>query len=141
MSTQQETNETPRAADYNPLMWRVPIFVAITTLALAAQAPSQGGSLEELLRSRFIGKQITLKSFYCGDHLEFSADGSLLQPAMPEIGSWTTCGYVRFKNVEVEPSAIRFSGVREIVTYNGRDWKVNRTEPIRLQIGLSSDNS
>ena len=72
--------------------------------------PVRAASLNDDLRSKYEGKVMMLRNFYCGKALMFDDQGSLISGG--HAGSWTMCRDIRVKEIKIYDNKIRIKGQR-----------------------------
>lgn len=93
------------------LLW---LCLATAGFTSALWAQSQGD--EEQLRAAYAGKIVTLRHFYDGAHLEFTADGALKGTAT--VGPWTLDGQLLVNDVQLHEGTLRVQGRRLHLSYD-----------------------
>lgn len=86
-----------------------------TLFLLCAPAFASGNSLLDQLRSQYVGKIVTLRHFYAGNHLRFRSDGVLEGDA--ETGPWTVDGQLSVEHIELHHDLLQFKGRRVYLYY------------------------
>ncbi|HXE74677.1 MAG TPA: energy transducer TonB [Candidatus Xenobia bacterium] len=95
-----------------------PIWMLVVFLVPPAPSSNRSdfGQVEERAKSVLDGKELFLRGFYCDNHLQFTADGELLNPSSP--GPWTLCGFVKITSVEFLPDVVEIRATRVVAIYN-----------------------
>lgn len=79
--------------------WDATLILLAVLLLLLRLARSDDGGIEQQLKSDYAGKVLTLRHFYCGDHLRFHSDGALNGDA--PVGPWTLDGQIAVEEVHL----------------------------------------
>jgi len=133
-----------------------------TLLALAfphRSAWADSRELEIQLKTDYVGKVLTLRHFYHGDHLKFLPDGSLASDATE--GPWTIDGRIEVEEIRLHGGVLEIKGRRIFVVfdfkskpqdtlttldrYKGRDRKdvekLLRHSAVQIEVELPSTTS
>jgi len=95
------------------------LFAALLLLVpLQTSLARAGDELEEQLKAEYVGKVLTFRHFYKGDHLAFQADGSLI--GLGEVGPWTLDSQVSINSVEVRDRALQIHGRRVWLVFGSK---------------------
>lgn len=97
-------------------MTRPTIATLLALFCLFSLGWANNGGLEKDLKSDYVGKTLTLRHFYGGDHLKFSADGTLQGDA--PIGPWTVDGQIAVEKVELKGNMLELRGRRINVVFD-----------------------
>lgn len=84
--------------------------VLIAVCALVFSVPGKAASLNDDLRSKYQGKVVMLRNFYCGRDLKFDAQGELLGGG--RAGAWTLCRDIRITHIDIRDRQLKISGQR-----------------------------
>jgi TonB family protein len=71
---------------------------------------------DDTLQSRYEGKQVMLRSFYCGNKLKFDVDGNLV--AGGPSGAWTLCRNIRIHKIALKDGKLEIAGQRIPLIYD-----------------------
>lgn len=82
--------------------------------------PAKAAGSNDDLRSKYQGKVVMLRNFYCGSDLIFNEQGVLQSGGA--IGAWTLCRDIRIRDIEVKKGDLRIKGQR-IYLFRGQDGK------------------
>jgi TonB family protein len=96
----------------------------LSLLFLHTSAWADSGKLEKQLRADYVGKTLTLRHFYHGDHLRFHTDGTLNGDA-PE-GPWTIDGEIAVEKVHLNGNVLEIRGRRINVIFDSRSKPVDQ---------------
>jgi TonB family protein len=77
-----------------------------------------GDDVEEQLKTEYVGKVLTLRHFYKGDHLVFQSDGSLI--GLAEVGPWTVDSQIEVKKITVRDRGLQIRGRRVFLVFDAR---------------------
>lgn len=100
------------------------VVLALFALLFLFPDSSHADSLEKQLQSDYVGKTLTLRHFYEGDHLRFHPDGTLQGDA--PIGPWTLDGQIAVEQVHLSGSVLEFRGRRITVVFDARNKPVDQ---------------
>ncbi len=100
------------------------VLPALFALLFLFPAWSNADNLEKQLASDYIGKTLTLRHFYEGDHLRFRPDGTLQGDA--PIGPWTLDGQIAVEQVHLSGSVLEFRGRRITVVFDAKNKPVDQ---------------
>lgn len=92
-----------------------PILLAALLRAPQAKA---GDDINEQLKSEYLGKVLTLRNFYKGEHLAFQSDGSLIGVA--EIGPWTVDGQIVVLSIDLKGPSLRIHARRVCLAFDSK---------------------
>lgn len=82
-----------------------------------------GADLGDDLRSKYQGKQVMLRNFYCGKSLRFDEQGKLVSGG--SAGPWTLCRDIRVEDIKLKSGSLRISGRRIYLFYNSNTKQFN----------------
>jgi TonB family protein len=88
---------------------------ALTTILLLTSV-AQAGTLQNQLTSDYVGKVLTLRHFYQGDHLKFQPDGTLIGDA--PVGPWTVDGQILVEKARLRNSMLTIKGRRLVLLFD-----------------------
>jgi TonB family protein len=91
-------------------------------------------SVNGQLKSKYVGKTLTLRHFYVGDHLRFRRDGTLEGSA--PIGPWTVSGQLLVRKAELRDNVIHIEGRRLLLF---RDEKSNKLQDLLVTVEHSRE--
>jgi TonB family protein len=94
-----------------------PFRLALITLILCAPL-TWSSNVQDQLASEYIGKTLTLRHFYSGDHLAFRADGTLDGTA--PLGPWTVDGKLVIDEIKLHKSTLVVRGRRLILVFDSK---------------------
>jgi TonB family protein len=97
-------------------MSSISVFALTTTLLLASL--TQAGTLQHQLESDYVGKVLTLRHFYQGDHLKFRADGTL--DGNTAVGPWTVDGQLSVEKIDLRSHTLYIQGRRIYLVYDSK---------------------
>src|SRR5215471_681975 len=97
-------------------MKRNAIATCLLLCVLCLRDWANNGDIEKDLKSDYVGKTLTLRHFYHGDHLKFSSDGTLQGDA--PFGPWTVDGRIEVEKVRLNGSLLEFQGRRINVVFD-----------------------
>ncbi len=100
------------------------VLPALFALLFLFPASSNADHLEKQLASDYVGKTLTLRHFYEGDHLRFRPDGTLQGDA--PIGPWTLDGQIAVEQVHLSGSVLEFRGRRITVVFDAKNKPVDQ---------------
>ena len=92
-------------------------FALATTLLVTSV--SQAGNLQKQLDSDYVGKVLTLRHFYSGDHLKFRPDGTLIGDTA--VGPWTLDGQLSVESIELHGRTLEVKGRRIYLVYDSKN--------------------
>jgi TonB family protein len=92
-----------------------PVLLFVSVLLAMLSSPPQAWADGDL-KSDYQGKVLTLRHFYEGDHLVFSADGTLAGRAA--VGPWTVDGQIFVQTIEVKGRVLRIRGRRVCLIFD-----------------------
>jgi TonB family protein len=73
---------------------------------------------DDTLQSRYQGKQVMLRNFYCGSKLKFNVDGNLVE-GKPS-GAWTLCLDIFIDEIQVKHGKLEIEGHRVPLFYDSK---------------------
>ncbi len=91
--------------------------VLLATLLLSSVAKGDD-DVEEQLKADYVGKTLTLRHFYQGEHLSFQSDGSLVGSA--GAGPWTVDGQIEVKHIKQHGRALQIEGRRVYLVFDSK---------------------
>lgn len=104
----------------NARLLQVPALL-VAVGAVLCSLPAKAASPDDDLRSKYRGKVLMLRNFYCGQDLRFNEQGDL-QAGGP-TGAWTICRDVRIGNLKIEKGVLHITGQRIYLAHNaGQDF-------------------
>jgi TonB family protein len=86
---------------------------------LAAGRAAWADDVEADLNKEYVGKVLTLRHFYEGDHLRFLSDGNLVGNAVD--GPWTIDGRVEIKQIHLKSGLIEIKARRINIVFDVKD--------------------
>jgi TonB family protein len=84
-----------------------PVLAIMLSLSSLASA---GDDVSEHLKSDYVGKALTLRHFYQGDHLSFQSDGVLI--GLADVGPWTVYGQIQVQEITLGDHVLKIFGRR-----------------------------
>jgi len=92
-----------------PSKWIVTaLLIAVLLLPLRFARADVG--IEQQLKSDYVGKVLTLRHFYSGEHLKFHSDGTVQGDA--PVGPWTLDGQIAVEKVQLRGGILSIEGRR-----------------------------
>jgi TonB family protein len=97
-----------------------PRILAAVLLCLLSSAFcfARADSLEEQFKSDYVGKTMTLRHFYSGEHLRFHSDGTLQGEA--PTSPWTLDGQIEVEAIHLRDGLVVISGRRIRLIFNAQ---------------------
>jgi TonB family protein len=89
--------------------WNVTVMLLAMLLLPLRFAWADGEGIDGQLKSDYVGKVLTLRHFYSGEHLQFHADGKLQGDA--EVGPWTLDAQIAVTEVRLRSGLLIIKGV------------------------------
>jgi len=108
------------------------LALAVAFLAASLACLAQTNDLEKAAQAEYVGKVLTLRQFYEGSHLRFSADGHLV--GRGKTGSWTTDGQIEIDNVHLTDQRLQLKGRRRRLVFD------SASEEPRDVLGISASD-
>lgn len=93
------------------------LLVFLTMLATIPLCAQSADPLHDEITTALKGKIVTLRHFYSGSDLHYSADGDLV--SKPEVGPWTLDGRLKVEKVSVKEDHVQLEGRRTWVRFTG----------------------
>lgn len=90
--------------------WNAAVVLIPMLLMPLQFAWADSDAIEGQLKSDYIGKVLTLRHFYSGDHLRFHADGTLQGDA--PVGPWTVDAQIEIKEIRLRSGQLIIKGRR-----------------------------
>lgn len=104
----------------NARLLQVPALL-VAVGAILCSLPAKAASPDDDLRSKYRGKVLMLRNFYCGQDLRFNEQGDLQTGG--ETGAWTICRDVRIDDLKIKNGSLHITGQRIYLAHNaGQDF-------------------
>ena len=116
MSTPKNNSEHARPFLFSKLNVALVLLVGMLLPIRFAWANDSG--LEDQLKSEYKDKTLTLRHFYSGDHLRFSADGALNGNAT--VGPWTLDGQISVEEIHLRDGFVVIKGRRVHLVFDSQ---------------------
>jgi TonB family protein len=95
------------------------VSLAVPVLALfMLVAPAWAGNLDNVIRSEYPNRILTLRHVYSGERLHLYGDGTLVEDAPP--GSWTTDSQLEVRDANLNGSVMTIRGRRIYEVYDSK---------------------
>lgn len=91
---------------------------AFLLLSLLSPSVVVADAVDDQLRTEYVGKVLTLRRFYKGDHLSFRADGTLDGDA--RIGPWTIDGEIFVNKAFASGTTLHLKGRRLVLLFDSK---------------------
>lgn len=96
------------------------VFLAICFVGLSIfTAPAWAGNLDNVIRSEYPNRILTLRHSYGGERLHLYGDGTLVDEAPP--GSWTTDSQLEVRDANLNGSLLTIRGRRIFQVYDSKN--------------------
>jgi TonB family protein len=99
-----------------PILSRPALLLAIYGILCCGAATATVP--DDALQSRYQGKQVMLRNFYCGNKLKFDLDGNLVE-GKPS-GAWTLCLDIFIDQIRVKHGKLEIEGQRIPLFYDSK---------------------
>ncbi len=88
----------------------IALVLVLTMMVSLTPFARAGDDIGEQLKSDYLGKVLTLRHFYQGDHLSFQSDGPLI--GFADVGPWTLDGQIEVQEIALGDRSLKIRARR-----------------------------